>query len=121
MLGASQSTAFLTSTGGLASATQWLADLLTGTLGASLAIVAIAITGLLMLQGRLSIRQAIRTIAGCFIVFGAPVMAKGLWESTRPQRTPIQIEASPRFTAPEIPAKPMTNPDPYAGASVPMQ
>ncbi|QDK35974.1 TrbC/VirB2 family protein [Sphingomonas sp. IC081] len=121
MLGTSQSTAISTPSGGLASAIQWLADLLTGTLGVSLAIVAIAVAGLMMLQGRLGIRDGARAIAGCFIVFGAPIMAKGLWENTRPQSSPIEIEAPPPFVAPEMPAKTSANPDPYAGASVPMQ
>jgi type IV secretory pathway VirB2 component (pilin) len=121
MLGASQSTAISPPSAGLASAIQWLADLLIGTLAVSLAIVAIAVAGLLMLQGRLGIRDGARTIAGCFIVFGAPIIAKGLWESARPQGSPIEIEAAPPFIAPEMPAKTNANPDPYAGASVPMQ
>ncbi len=100
----------------LVSAVDWMAHLLTGTLGTSIAVLAIGWAGVTMMQGRLSIREGTRVVLGCFILFGAPLIARGLIDTVRgdamarhqsPQPAPVQTPKSP----PQF--------DPYAGAALP--
>ena len=103
---------------------QWLADLLTGSVGTSIAVIAVGWFGFEMLSGRASLRRGVVVILGCFIVFGAPWIARGLIAASAQE----QGEADPRSStllsppAPLPPPKPQQLPpgyDPYAGASVP--
>lgn len=100
----------------LASAVNWVADLLTGSLGSAIAVLAIAWAGFSMLQGRLAVREGGRIIIGCFILFGAPLIAQGIMTTVRGER---RIEPQPVAVPPvAVPASPPQF-DPYAGASVP--
>lgn len=105
----------------LISALGWFQDLLLESVGSVLAVIAIAGLGFAMLQGRLSPRKGIKVVLGCFILFGAPALAKGLADlahfSTTPSIRSIEMTPAPPATAPSPPAP---NPDPYAGPSVPM-
>lgn len=100
----------------LTGALAWLADLLTGRLGTVVAVLAIGWIGMLMLQGRMDWRRAAMAIAGAFLLFGAPSIARGLMDTA----TAVQ----PR-RPPPIPSAPVATPnappqfDPYAGAAVP--
>jgi type IV secretory pathway VirB2 component (pilin) len=102
----------------LAATTRWLAQLLTGSIGTTIAIIAVALTGLSMLQGRISARDAARIVLGCFILFGAPSIARSILghQSPRPAARAEIYNAPPGFIAPPS----QQNNDPYAGASVPM-
>lgn len=62
-------------------AVQWLQDLLLGPLATSLAVIAVAALGLMMLSGRINIRRGGGVILGCFILFGAANIAQGLREA----------------------------------------
>ena len=103
----------------LVDAIQWLVGLLTGSLGTAIAVIAIATIGFAMLQGRLPICDGIRVIIGCFIFFGAPVIAAGLMVATQggPAARRVPDVALPASVP--TPTKPAF--DPYAGASVPNQ
>ena len=97
----------------------WLEQLITGPLGTSLAVVAVAWFGFSLLSGRVSIRHGGVLFVGCFILFGAPAIARSLlllaqglgrgMVTVQPQL----IEVTPLPAAPSPPAY-----DPYAGASV---
>ncbi len=103
----------------LAEATSWIAQLMTGSIGTSIAIIAVALTGFSMVQGRISGRSAARIVLGCFILFGAPTIARSFLGSEAPARPATRAEvytAPPGFVAPPS----QQNNDPYAGASVPM-
>ncbi len=105
--------------GSFASAILWVESLLTGLIGNTIACVAIAMIGLSMLQGRLAVRCGLQVILGCFILFGAPYIARNLMPALTPQAiVPIAIPVpiSP-VTAATSPAP--ASSDPYAGASVP--
>ena len=104
----------------LVSANAWVATLLTGTLGTVIAILAVTGTGFAILQGRLAVRNGIRVVLGCFILFGAPSIARGLSDLAVPAKpAPAETYSSP--PPPVItPTAPQPNRDPYAGASVPM-
>jgi len=100
----------------IALAADWLAQIITGSLGTSIAVIAIGWVGLAMLQGHLDWRRAGRIILGCFILFGSPLIARGLIDalqgtaSLRPNPPPPAIVATPT-AAPQF--------DPYAGAALP--
>lgn len=106
----------------LEAAAQWIQDLLLGQVGTTIAVLAVAIAGMNMLWGRISVREGIRILLGCFILFGAPAIAQGLMSavestsiaiSTAPPQPPTS--APPLAAAPRPPAN--INPfDPYTGA-----
>ncbi len=102
----------------LSTAAGWITDTLLGNLAVALCVVAVAFVGLLMISGRLAIRDAVRVTIGCFVLLGAPMIAGGLQglanevavAAPQSQPTPITpVEAAPRT--------PSTY-DPYAGASL---
>jgi type IV secretory pathway VirB2 component (pilin) len=107
-------------TNALSVAAQWIADVLTGPVATSLAVISIAALGYLMLSGRLDLRRGLRIVLGCFILFGAPAIALGFRhatqnlageQATEPPKTPSPVLASPSRTA-------TSSADPYAGAAV---
>ena len=106
----------------LSAAAYWLQALLLGSVASIVAIVAIAVVGLMMLSGRIDIRRGVIVVLGCFLLFGAPTISAGLRDGLAgdaAQSTlyfPDHIAISP----PPLP-KPMATPapyDPYAGASL---
>lgn len=89
----------------LVAAVAWLQGTLLGTIATTLAIVAIASVGLMMLAGRLAIRRGLAVVAGL-----------------RSALAGAELAAAPEPPAPAtpvLPPPPPANRDPYAGASVP--
>ncbi|GAA4644443.1 hypothetical protein GCM10023115_24030 [Pontixanthobacter gangjinensis] len=71
-----------------------------------------------MLTGRLEWRQGVRVIAGCFIIFGAPVIAAGLMGLGQSQSAPV-IAVPPQ--SPDLGPRedlPRSDYNPYGGASL---
>ena len=99
-------------------AAEWVQNLLIGRLGTAIAVLAIAWLGVAMLQGRLPVRQGLRVILGCFILFGAPIIARGFLGAMRGPSQAVQVYSAPSVTPVDIPSKPPQF-DPYAGASLP--
>jgi len=108
----------------LAAAVRWIEQVALGTIATSIAVIAVASIGLLMLTGRLQIRRGATVILGCFVLFGAPTIAAGILGAVRsgPQAAaPVVISR----TVPPPPPLPLPTPkaapsyDPYAGAAVP--
>ncbi|MEY2943436.1 MAG: hypothetical protein RLY97_1450 [Pseudomonadota bacterium] len=103
----------------LPAAVSWVEQLLLGQLGTIIAIVAVAFVGMSMLSGRMALRDGVRVVLGCFILFGAPLIAhgfidmvRGSGEITLPPNLPPAPPPKPAPTkAPQF--------DPYAGASLP--
>ena len=97
----------------------WFERLLTGPLGTSAAVIAVAWFGFELLAGRLSVRRGGLLVLGCFVLFGAPGIARSLLSAAnsagggRSAPVPLTIIAPP----PAVPSPPAY--DPYAGASVP--
>ncbi len=103
--------------GALAAAVNWLADLLTGSLGTAIAVLGIAAVGFALLQGRLPVGRAAVVILGCFVLFGAHAIASGLMDLAGSTRGAAPLPAAAVVApAPKAPAPPPY--DPYAGASV---
>lgn len=107
--------------GVLAGAVHWIESSLTGSVATSIAIIALALSAIAMLQGRIDIGRLGKVAIGTFILFGSPFLAGELVRSLS-SREPInaQIEnAGPSISpAPTVPKNAPVN-DPYAGASVP--
>ena len=110
----------------LVEAVVWMEGLLLGSIAIALATIAIAVVGLLMLQGRLAWRQGARVVVGCFILFGARSIATGLHGLSADAigGGETRLVASPAPQPP--PAQPLPAPssspppnDPFAGAAVP--
>ena len=107
----------------MSSAVEWLQNLLLGTLATTVAMVAVGSIGYLTLSGRIDPRRGATVIAGCFILFGAPSIARGFQAAAGASDVGL-VAPVPQaaFTAP--PPAPVMTPDPqpydpYAGASVP--
>ena len=64
--------------GVLVSAVQWLQGTLLGTLATVVAVIAVAVVGLMMLTGRINWRYGVTVILGCFILFGAASIVAGI-------------------------------------------
>jgi type IV secretory pathway VirB2 component (pilin) len=103
----------------LVDAAQWVQGALLGTLATAVAVIAVAFIGFGMLRGRIDVRRALVVILGCFVVFGAPLIAAGLLQMSDSHST--ALASTPLPPAPPLPPPtPSPQPyDPYAGASVP--
>lgn len=107
-----------TDSGAVEAGAEWLVALLTGSLAVGLCVLAIAVIGLLMLNGRLPVRAGLRVVLGCFVLLGAPVIAAAFVmvgqdtarEITSPEVTPQTSEGREEL--------PPSTFDPYAGASL---
>ncbi len=90
-----------------------------GTLATAIAVIAVAFIGFGMLSGRIDVRRALVVILGCFVVFGAPLIAAGLLQMSDSDSTALASTPLPP-APPPLPPTPSPQPyDPYAGASVP--
>lgn len=98
-------------------ASEWLVALATGQLATSIAVIAIAFVGFAMLTGRINWRRGGITIAGCFILFGAPAIAQALigLSPTGPSEIVVAGRSNPAL--PPAPPAPEAQ-DPYSGASI---
>lgn len=112
-----------TGSSALVAAVIWIQETLLGTVATTVAIVAVASIGLMMLSGRMNVRHGATVVAGCFILFGASSIAAGIrsageyaYEDDALMAEHPAPPPAPVFLAP-LPSKP--DPDPYAGASVP--
>lgn len=102
----------------LEAATAWLASLLTGGLAIGLCVIAIAVLGLLMLGGRLPVRNGLRMVLGCFVLLGSPMIAQ-VFISAR-ESGAEQVAAFETSSEMDDPRRdlPASAEDPYAGASL---
>jgi type IV secretory pathway VirB2 component (pilin) len=102
-------------------AINWVEQLLMGNLGIAIAVLAIAVVGFAMLQGYLPVRSGARVLIGCFILFGAPLIAQGFVRALRGEQTVAPRQTAPMPNISTLQREPTkANPfDPYAGATVP--
>ncbi|WP_342249664.1 TrbC/VirB2 family protein [Sphingomonas sp. OTU376] len=109
--------------GPLVAAVQWIEGVALGTIATSIALIAVASVGFLMLNGRLPIRRGVTVIAGCFILFGAQTIAAGILGVVQPDAPTASYRAQATPSLPRSIPTPKTAPpyDPYAGAAVPQR
>jgi type IV secretory pathway VirB2 component (pilin) len=105
----------------LVTALLWVQGVLLGTTATVVGVIAVASIGLLMLGGRVEIRQGMRTVLGLFLIFSAPTIASAIASQlSGVAATPANSPAEPPPLMPESDkgATPPEQLDPYAGASV---
>lgn len=100
----------------LLSAITWLRGTLLGSVGITVAIVAVAAVGLLMLRGHMPVRRGAMVVLGCFILFSAEAIADALIGRGSQPFDPAPLPPQQSYTP--TTARPVPY-DPYAGASVP--
>jgi type IV secretion system protein VirB2 len=64
--------------GPIVSALTWLQGTLLGNVATSVAVIAVAMVGFMMLTGRLNWRVGATVIIGCFILFGSAAIVSGI-------------------------------------------
>jgi type IV secretory pathway VirB2 component (pilin) len=100
-------------------AVSWLDQLVLGSVAQTIAVIAVASVGLLLLSGRIDVRRGVQVIVGCFLVFGASSIASGIMTATEGTRSPPIAESSLPPTPPAPVAVAAVPYDPYAGAAMP--
>jgi hypothetical protein len=65
-------------TSAIAGSVGWLSGILLGSAAFVVGVMAVAVFGFLMLSGRVDWRHGARIILGCFIIFSAPAIARGI-------------------------------------------
>ncbi len=110
------------SSNAIVEAALWVQRLLLGSLATSIAVIAVASLGFMMLQGSVSIRRGAQLIAGCFILFGSAAIAQGLSGMAQQEDAAFErYDSGPPLYASPSPATELAPYDPYAGASVPLR
>lgn len=69
--------------GPILAAIQWIQGTLLGNVATSVAVIAVAVVGFMMLTGRMNWRHGITVILGCFIIFGAAAIVAGIQTAAR--------------------------------------
>lgn len=69
--------------GPIVAAVNWVQGTLMGTIATTVAVVAVAVVGFMMLTGRMNWKHAITVILGTFILFGASAIVLGIQTAAR--------------------------------------
>lgn len=64
--------------GPILAAVEWLQGTLLGNVATTVAVIAVALVGFMMLTGRINWRYGVSVIVGCFILFGAASIVSGI-------------------------------------------
>lgn len=96
-------------------AAAWLEQAISGNVAFLLGSIAVAVLGYALFTGRLPVRQALATLAGCVLLFGAPAIGRAL-RNLDGSKEAVQQSATP-MNGPTLPNVPR-NEDPYAGAGL---
>lgn len=104
--------------GSLARSIDWLVGLVSGQMATALAVLAVAFLGFQMLAGFVPMRRVVQTVLGCFVLFGAPLIARSIMETTHTTEPiePVTVyRADPEYALPTTNRVPNANPfDPYS-------
>lgn len=69
--------------GAILGAVNWVQGTLLGAVATSVAVIAVAAVGFMMLTGRMDWRRGAMVILGCFILFGAAAIVGGIREAAQ--------------------------------------
>jgi type IV secretion system protein VirB2 len=107
-----------------AAATGWISSTLLGSTATTIAVIAVALVGFMMLTGRFHVRRSLSVLLGCFILFGATAIVSGLREFSglaheRNIDSQVNAEAS-EFDGSRSSFRNsrLKDSDPYAGAGI---
>jgi type IV secretion system protein VirB2 len=62
----------------IANAVGWIQGTLLGNVATAVAVIAVAMVGFMMLNGRINWRMGATVVLGCFILFGAATIVGGI-------------------------------------------
>ncbi len=62
----------------IANAVGWIQGTLLGNVATAVAVIAVAMVGFMMLNGRINWRMGATVVLGCFILFGATTIVAGI-------------------------------------------
>lgn len=100
--------------GSMAAAIRWAVGVLTGSLGTSACVLAVAAVGGLLLSGSLPVRRGLSVIVGCFVILSAGSIADALTTYTQPDTASVDVVPMPIAPAEaSARAAPASVPDPY--------
>lgn len=102
--------------GPIAAAMAWIEGTLLGEAAVALCVLAVAILGFSMLNGRLPVRQGARVVLGGFILLGAPSIASEFAGSWGEHAAPTLV-GEPRVVYQRAALPPATE-NPYTRASL---
>ena len=105
--------------GVLENAVGWINAVLLGELAVGLCVLAVAILGMLMLTGRLPLRQGGHVILGCFVLLGAPIIAAQIVGISQERRHYVVLPQP--IVSEVLPPRedlPQANYNPYASATM---
>lgn len=111
-------------------ASDWLEGTLLGSIATTVAVIAVAAQGAMLLTGHLSARRGLTLLAGCFILFGSATLSNGILSvlgvgdrALARETPPPPVEPPPPLMviATPTPMPPSRPYDPYAGAAVPQR
>lgn len=69
--------------GPILAAINWIQGTLLGNVATSIAVIAVAVVGFMMLSGRMNWRHGATVILGCFVLFGAAAIVAGIQAAAR--------------------------------------
>lgn len=69
--------------GAILGAVNWVQGTLLGAVATSVAVIAVAAVGFMMLTGRMNWRHGAMVILGCFVLFGAAAIVGGIREAAQ--------------------------------------
>jgi type IV secretion system protein VirB2 len=69
--------------GPISAAINWIEGTLLGNVATTVAVIAVAAVGFMMLTGRMNWRHGVTVILGCFILFGAASIVAGIQAMAR--------------------------------------
>ncbi|HEX5006564.1 MAG TPA: TrbC/VirB2 family protein [Hyphomonadaceae bacterium] len=69
--------------GPIVAAVNWMQTGLLGPIATSVAVMAVAFVGFMMLTGRMNWKHGITVIVGCFVIFGAAAIVGGIQLAAR--------------------------------------
>lgn len=69
--------------GAIVGAARWVQGTLLGSVAVTVAVVAVAVVGFMMLTGRINWRYGVTVVLGCFILFGAASIVGGIQSSAQ--------------------------------------
>lgn len=98
---------------------RWIEGVMLGEFALGICVIAVALIGVLMLTGRLPLREGGRVVVGCFVLLGAPMIANGFVGGGSGVFAPpgASLPVARQMDSPRRDLPPASF-DPYAGASL---
>lgn len=93
----------------LMAAVGWLKGTMLGTVATTVAVVAVAYVGFMMLAGRVDWRRGVTVVVGCFVLFGAREIAGGIQSAAG---SPAEFAPIPQAAYGPSPLPPPSPPPP---------